>query len=213
VRAHRPLAIHLLMLLPAVTLVVFQGFRLYRGTWRHASVEDLMRSSAAVGTSCVAGFLLFEFFPAGDGNLTFFVIYSVLLLLLVNGSRSSFRVLNQAKRRENRQGEPVVIYGAGMGGTLALREILSNGPLGLHPVGFLDDDEGLAGRFVNGYPVLGSMEALDDVIEKRGVKGVVLASAKIPLDSIGRARQICDRKGIWMRRLDINLAEFPAGFP
>jgi UDP-GlcNAc:undecaprenyl-phosphate/decaprenyl-phosphate GlcNAc-1-phosphate transferase len=210
VRAHRPLAANLLTLLPAVTLVVFQGFRLYRGTWRHASVEDLMRSSAAVGTSCAAGFLLFELFPAGDGNLTFFLIYSLLLLLLVNGSRSSFRVLTQAKRRENRQGEPVVIYGAGMGGTLALREILSNGALGIHPAGFLDDDEGLAGRFVNGYPILGSLEALDDVIEKKGVKGVVVASAKISRDSIGRARQICDRRGIWMKRLDINLREFPS---
>jgi UDP-GlcNAc:undecaprenyl-phosphate GlcNAc-1-phosphate transferase len=209
VRAHRPLAANLLMLLPAVTLVVFQGFRLYRGTWRHASVEDLMRSSAAVGTSCAAGFLLFEFFPVGDGNLTFFLIYSMLLLLLVNGSRVSFRVLTQGKRRENRQGEPVVIYGAGMGGTMALREILSNGALGIHPVGFLDDDKGLAGRFVNGYPVLGSLEALDDVIEKKGVKGVVVASAKIPRDRIGRARQICDRGGIWMMRLGINLVEYP----
>ena len=209
VRAHRPLAIQLLMLLPAVTLAVFQGFRLYRGTWRHASVEDLMRSSAAVATACAAGFLLFEFFPAEDGTLTFFLIYSVLLFLLVNGSRSSFRVLNQGKWRENRQGEPVVIYGAGMGGTLALREILSNGALGIHPIGFLDDDEGLAGRFVNGYPVLGSLEALDDVIEKTGVKGVVVASARISQDRTCRARKICDRRGIWMRRLGINLAEFP----
>ncbi len=210
VQAHRPLAVDLLMLLPAVTLVVFQGFRLYRGTWRHASVEDLMRSSAAVGISCAVGFLLFGFLPARDGDLTFFLIYSMLLLLLVNGSRVSFRVLSHWKRRANRQGEPVVIYGAGLGGTMALREILSNGALGIHPVGFLDDDEGLAGRFVNGYPMLGSLEALDDVIEKKGVKGVVVASAKIPPDSIGRARQICDRRGIWMMRFEINLGEFPS---
>jgi hypothetical protein len=39
-----------------------------------------------------------------------------------------------------------------------------------------------------------------------------VASAKIPRDRIGRARQICDRGGIWMMRLGINLVEYP-GFP
>jgi UDP-GlcNAc:undecaprenyl-phosphate GlcNAc-1-phosphate transferase len=209
VRAQRPLALQLLALLPSVTFVVFWGFRLYRGAWRHASVEDLMRSSAAVGASSLVGFALFQFVPRADAGLTFFLLYGMLLLFLVNGSRASFRVLSRWKQRTNPRGEPVVIYGAGEMGTMALREILSNGALAVHPVGFLDDDKSLAGRFVNGYPVFGSLELLDDVVEKKKVKGLLVASAKIPRDSIGRARRICDRTGIWMMRFNVDLERDP----
>lgn len=205
VREHRQLALYLLTILPAVTLSTFWAFRVYRGSWRYASVEDLVRSSMAVGASCAAGFLVFEFVPAEDSSPTFFLIYSMVLLFLVNGSRASFRVLSHWKRRANPRGEPVLIYGAGEGGTLALREILSNGALGVHTIGFVDDDQRLAGRFVNGYPVLGSLEALEKIIVENRVRGVVIASGKIPRAHIGRARQVCDGRGVWMMRFNADL--------
>lgn len=211
VKQHRDLAVHLLTLLPAATLVVFWVFRIYRGSWRHASVEDLGRSSAAIGASCAAGFLLVQLASKqDDASATFFLIYAMVLLLLVNGSRSSFRVLSHWKRRANPRGEAVLIYGAGEGGALALREILSNVALGVHTLGFLDDDETLSGRFVNGYPVFGSLKVLEEVIAQNRVKGVVVASAKIPRDNIGIVKQICHRRGIWLMRFNVDLEALPS---
>ncbi|MEZ4577571.1 MAG: hypothetical protein R2875_06025 [Desulfobacterales bacterium] len=45
-----------------------------------------------------------------------------------------------------------MIYGAGIGGQMAVREIETNTSLGLSLVGFIDDDPGKKGKKINGYP-------------------------------------------------------------
>jgi UDP-GlcNAc:undecaprenyl-phosphate GlcNAc-1-phosphate transferase len=59
-------------------------------------------------------------------------------------------------KRKTLTGEPVVIYGAGRGGELLLREILNNKTLNINPVGFLDDDPLKIGKNIQGFPIRGS---------------------------------------------------------
>lgn len=51
-----------------------------------------------------------------------------------------------------------LIYGAGDGGVLTLRELRSNIGLGRHAVGFLDDDRDKRGARIHGLPVLGGLD-------------------------------------------------------
>ena len=199
----RVLALRLVSLLPAVTVLVFWACRLYRRAWRHVSVEDLVRSSVAVVISATSGFVLYRLFLDETLQFSLLVIYTLLLLAFVNGSRSSFRLLRHWKERGSPEGELVLMYGSGHGGTLALREALSNRSLAIRPVGFIDDDLEKTGKYVNGYPVLGSLETLPKILRERNVKGLVVTTDKILPESLGVARRACEREGVWLMRFAV----------
>ena len=54
----------------------------------------------------------------------------------------------------------MLVYGAGRGGTLLVREILQNPAAGFQPVGFIDDDPQKQRMRLEGIPVLGGGDSL-----------------------------------------------------
>ena len=139
--------------------------------------------------------------------LTWFATCYLLMLVGLNGSRASYRLLQESRNRSRPTGEPVLIYGAGLSGTTVVREMLSRPATQMRPVGFIDDDPRRAGKVFNGYPVLGSLDALEKVIPRCGVRGVVIATAKVPPDRLRAAALICERNGIWMRLFHVTFEE------
>ena len=132
------------------------------------------------------------------------ITYTLVMLVLVNGVRASYRMFYQLNRESNADGEPVVIYGAGRGGALALREILTNTAVPMKPIGFIDDNPLMKGRFINGYPVLGNLDDLADVVLNGKARGLVIASEKIPITKLRNAQAVCESRGAWMRVFTID---------
>src|SRR5262249_28753894 len=138
----RPFYLHFTSSLPIVLvcqLAAFLALGLYRGLWRYTSMADLRTlMKATVGAwiaSTLAVVFLFRFEGWSRGVL---VMDGVLLFLSVAGSRIVFRLLRTWMLRFQQlpDAKRVLIYGAGDGGELLLRELLNNRDLGLHPVGF-----------------------------------------------------------------------------
>jgi UDP-GlcNAc:undecaprenyl-phosphate GlcNAc-1-phosphate transferase len=123
--------------------------------------------------------------------LEFFLLDALLLSSLLAGIRGTYRVLDYMQQRENSTGEAALIYGAGRGGQLVLRELLQNPRFGLRPIGFLDDDLGLQGRLVNGVPVLGSIAHLEAILASQSIACLVLSSSKISGDCLDEAISVC----------------------
>ena len=66
-----------------------------------------------------------------------FVIYAILVAASVILSRTSLRLLDEFLNRQRETGSRVVIYGAGDGGAIAVRELLKR-PKAVRIVGFID---------------------------------------------------------------------------
>jgi polysaccharide biosynthesis protein EpsC len=132
-------------------------------------------------------------------------MHTVLLLGLINGSRASYRILKQWGRRASTDGVPILIYGAGVAGTMAVREALSKPDLQIRPIGFIDDDQRLRGRFVNGLPVVGSLETLAEVLTESDAAGVVIATDKLTRERVQEISGICDRAGRWTQYFSIQI--------
>ncbi len=180
-----------------IKLAVFNAFGLYRRYWRYASVQDLIAvllacsaSFVAMGVFVAAGLVLnplFEFSRAVlflDGLLTFLAAAAV---------RLSVRVIAESRerRREPKNGVPakrVLVVGAGLAGTLVVREMARNPHLGMTPVGFLDDERDKLGKQIHGIPVLGTTKSLEVVAQERRIDEVIIAMPTAPghrLRSIG----------------------------
>jgi len=190
-------------------IIIFHFAGLYRGAWRYTNINDLMRMVKAVIFGCAASALLLWFIPGfGITSRAALIIDFNLLLFFGVVARSSFRILQHLNATRNHlQGRNVLIYGVGRGGVYALREFLNNLSLDLKPVGFIDDDLRNQGKQVNGYPVLGTIDSIEKVLEKNSVSEVIVASDHIPKEKLDRLSLICSSRQISLRRFQTRLEE------
>jgi FlaA1/EpsC-like NDP-sugar epimerase len=165
----------------------------------------------AVVFACITSTLLLWIIP-GVGILSraVLIIDFNILIFLVVGARSSFRVLEHLHVRKNHlNGRNVLIYGVGKTGAYAVREFLNNPKLELRPVGFIDDDSRNKGKVVNGYPVLGTLESIENILNKNSISEVILAISEFPKEKLERLSQICSSRQISLRRFQTRLEDIP----
>ena len=82
----------------------------------------------------------------------------------------------------------------------ALNEFLNNPTLALKPLGFIDDDLRNQGKQVNGYPFLGTIDSLENILEKNSISEVILSIGNIAQEKLERLSQICHSRQISLRR-------------
>jgi UDP-GlcNAc:undecaprenyl-phosphate GlcNAc-1-phosphate transferase len=172
-------------------LVCLYAFGLYRGVWRAVAICDLIRIFVVVPLAVTISYIVAMVSLPPMETLRFFLLDALLLSALLGGVRSMHRVLDYIQQRENLTGEATLIYGAGRGGQLILRELMQNPDLGLRPVGFLDDDPKLQGRVVHGLPVLGSITGLRSILEAHPISRLIVSSSKIQRDRLGQVISLC----------------------
>jgi UDP-GlcNAc:undecaprenyl-phosphate GlcNAc-1-phosphate transferase len=178
----------------------------YHGVWRYFSAADLRTYVKGVGlgviTSIIALVYLYRFEGYSRGV---FMIDAMALLLLVAGSRASFRILGEWASSHRRVGQRALIYGAGDGGALVVRELRNNASYGYDPIGFIDDDSSKRGRRIMGLRVLGGIEELPRIIPEHRAELVILSTGKLADRVLATLRTICYDSGTKLLQLDFRL--------
>ncbi len=196
--------IRTLPLVIAIHIFFFMAGGVYRGIWRYAGVDDLavIAKSVFIG-SAVSGLTVLFLYRFHGPSRAVFIVNGVLLLVLVGASRISFRLLAAlivGRRQANPDARPVLIYGAGDGGDLLIKELLENPEYRYHPIGFIDDDVRKAGKLLRGYRIFSSDE-LPELINLHGVNEVLISSLKVPDSKLDDLRNL----GVGLKRLRIQL--------
>jgi UDP-GlcNAc:undecaprenyl-phosphate GlcNAc-1-phosphate transferase len=145
-----------LPLLVVIKMAMFLVMGVYRGIWRYTSVDDLIVFAKAVFLGSIASILAILFTFRFEGfSRTVFALDGMLLLMMVAGSRFTFRLLRKLlPASPESDGRRVLIYGAGDAGELLLRELRNNPELRYTPVGFVDDDPLKKDKVIHGLRVL-----------------------------------------------------------
>jgi FlaA1/EpsC-like NDP-sugar epimerase len=99
----------------------------------------------------------------------------------------------------------VLVYGAGSGGELIVREILNNVTLQRVPVGFIDDDRNKHHTRIHGLPVLGGSDQLETIVRDRRVNEVIVSSTTIGPDRLATVTQVCRRLEVAVRHASLRL--------
>jgi UDP-GlcNAc:undecaprenyl-phosphate GlcNAc-1-phosphate transferase len=188
-------------------LAVFLATGLYRGVWRYTGMDDLAKIVRSVGAamllSTVAVLFVFRFEGLSRAVM---VIDGVLLLCGVAGSRVSFRLLRTwLVRRRPSGGRRVLIYGAGDGGELLVRELQNNPALNMVAVGFVDDDPQKTGRMIHGVPVIGLGADVGRLLPTLRVEEVVFSTSKVESERWDLIARTCKEQGLGCRKLRIAL--------
>ncbi len=156
-------------LLPIVWLVLMvETYDIRRAARRDETLKGI---ALAAGLSVALYLLVFFLAPPGGlprvGVGVFIVAAAVLSYLWRNIYIAVFTSQEFLRR--------VLIVGAGKAGTTLARVIREIRPHPLHVVGFVDDDPEKKGCQVEGYPILGGADELQQIIEAEHISDVILA--------------------------------------
>lgn len=191
----------LLNTLPAIVIIrilCFYSFGLYSGVWRYASINDLLRIFKA---TILSSFLFFIYiglmYHLIDFSRSVFVIDWFIIVCLIGGSRFLYRLFRESYPvKIDREKRRVIILGAGSAGEMLLREMKQNKRINYQPMGFLDDDKAKRGMRIHGVPVLGKLDNLANIVDRKQIEEAVIAIPTLTGKEMRRIIELCGNAGI-----------------
>lgn len=192
--------LHLLAALPiwvAVKSLIFGLGRFDQEQWSQVSVVDVMRivlaNIVASGISTIILLTLLSGFPRSVYPLDLLICMQVTICfrMLARGARE---ITAQSTRSGVRK--RVLIYGAGAGGALLLRELRANSSLVQEVCGFIDDDPRKQGTLVNRVAVLSSGRQLAAQVQRKRIDEILIAIPSAHGRQIAQVLQYCHAAGV-----------------
>ena len=191
-----------LPLLIVIKLAAFLAVGVYRGIWRYTSVQDFFTFFKGVALGSVLTVLAVLFlYRFQNFSRTLFIVDGILLFLALAGSRMAFRLFRQMLPVPFRkEGRKVLIYGAGDGGELVLRELINNPEWNYSPIGFIDDDPLKTDKVIHGLRVLGGNGSLDAICRKNDVQEILISFRQVSPERLDEVRKVCHEANISLKR-------------
>ena len=196
------LFIKTLPLLIVIKLGAFLVVGVYRGIWRYTSVQDFFTFFKGVILGSMLSVLAILLLHRFQGfSRTVFIVDGILLFLALAGSRMAFRFFRQMLPAPiGKEGRKVLIYGAGDGGELVLRELKNNPEWNYSPIGFIDDDPLKKDKVIHGLRVFGGNGSLDALCRKNDVHEILISFRQVSPEKLDEVRNICRKADISLKR-------------
>lgn len=190
----------------ALTLALFWFRKMYQYVWRSVSARDvaeMILNTLLAGVVCdVATLLLGLRMPLSVQFLS--ILFQVVFLVGERCILRFYEVLERLVRRRERTskgGMRTMLIGAGEAGRVLLRESLYNKRAEGTICCIVDDDPNKWGKFLDGVPIVGGREKIQETVWKEDVDQIILA---IPSASPEEKHQIlaqCRETGCRLRTL------------
>jgi FlaA1/EpsC-like NDP-sugar epimerase len=167
-------------------------FNLYNKAWEYASIGELVAIVKAI-TFSIFVTAIFQFVLGYEIYGRALATTWMLHVLLIGGSRFSWRVYRDQHIKAANDMKNVLVVGAGKAGTLIARQLLNNQDLGLKPSAFIDDDPNKYKLHILGIPVAGTSKEIVEAVEKYKIDLIVLAIPSLSKDELTRIFDECSK--------------------
>ncbi len=177
-------------------------YRLYNKVWEYASVGELMSIAKAVTFSILTAALA-QFVAVGHIYTRVLFITWMLHILLIGGSRFSWRLYRDRFIKAKNELRKTLIVGAGSAGTTVARQLLHHENGDQMPIAFVDDDVKKYKLEIFGLPVAGTIDQIPDVVAKRDISDIIIAIPSLPKIETRRIYEICSKTGAKVKIMPI----------
>ncbi|PTK87482.1 hypothetical protein BUZ20_03070 [Staphylococcus haemolyticus] len=172
-------------------------FNLYHRAWEYASVNELLLIVESVTCSIIATMILVPIFTAHPPFFRLYLITWMMHLILIGGSRISWRVARGFVVGKKQKKKPTLIVGAGRGGSLLIRQMLRSPEMGLEPVLVVDDDlEKRKLTIAGGVKVQGTINDIPNLVNRYRIKRIIIAIPTLSANRLKEINDICNSTGI-----------------
>jgi UDP-GlcNAc:undecaprenyl-phosphate GlcNAc-1-phosphate transferase len=201
-----PLVLQSLPIVMGSQIAALLAAGVYRGTWRHMSLSDVPAFVRGVGLGVLASIALIVYSTRFEGfSRSVFAIDGMMLMLLLLGSRASFRALGEFAHRHGTGARRTLIYGAGDSGIALLRHLRAVDDHDVRVLGFCDDSPSKQGTRLLGLPVFGGVGSLLRIVADERPDLIILSTRTLGLDRLQEIKHICLTTGITLQQLTLSL--------
>jgi exopolysaccharide biosynthesis polyprenyl glycosylphosphotransferase len=194
---HAPASRAMLLAMPLLVMLLLFLRGLYRTRLRALILDGVVPVVSAVSvaamTIAMVRVLIYGDFPSHS----YWVRAWMFSLVALGAGRATLSLAQRWARKRRLVGKPVLIVGAGLVGCQVARRLDGHPEYGLVPIGFLDDDprsvSEVGGRDV---PVLGTAEDVQAIVNRTGVKHLIVAFSSVADARISRLIQHCQELGM-----------------
>lgn len=192
--------VHLVLMLTLIQCSMYMLCGLYRGVWRFASIPDLIRIIRAVFYGLLINIIIMQnsrvFLP-----LNYIVIYGLVLVILLSGTRFLFRI-HSDYRRSYYKGKRILVVGAGNAGDGLIRDLYRSAHMfNQIPVAIVDDDPARKGCEVQGIRVVGTCQDIPAVVEKLKIDLILIAIPSASSKHMRKIVELCEKSKVAFRTL------------
>lgn len=191
-----------LIFITIIKLAIFTFFKLYKSSWRFASVEELVNVIAAsiISNTAILSYMYLrqEILPR-----SIYIIAILLDMLLIGGLRFSYRtllIISKGFVRKPNQ-KRIMIIGAGAAGVMVIREYKNHPQLNSKPVALIDDNKAKHGQSIKGVPVVGDRSVILKQAEKLQIDEIIIAIPSASKKEISELVEICKLSGAKLKIL------------
>ncbi|TVY10391.1 polysaccharide biosynthesis protein [Paenibacillus cremeus] len=174
-----------------VCLITLNYFKLYTRVWQYASVGELVALFKAITIGVLISYgavfaVTFERVPVS-------VLLRNLetLLILIGGSRFAWRLVRDRIYKPKQAHMNALIIGAGDGGAMIAKEMLSQEEASLYPVAFIDDDKNKLKQHIHGIPVVGSRKDISNIVKLHNIDEIIIAIPSLSKRETADIIEIC----------------------
>ncbi len=191
----------------AIKIPVLYAMGLYSRYWIFASADEALQIFLAllIAEPLQVIFILVGHALIGGPNLPRSIPFLDFFFspLFFAGPRFAMRWLYQRRHHlsAQRDVQRVLLVGAGQAGVQVVRELLANPSLGLHPVGFVDDDPVKQKLRIHSVEVLGTLRDIPALVASHRVQQVLIAIPSAPPETIRAIVELCREARVESRLL------------
>ncbi len=179
----------------AIQFAFLFAFGQFDAVFSQFRLPDLFRLFLSLVLASTYALFLWYFYQGGGVPPRSVIVTNLLLYFTaISGLRIFFRIyqnegfFNWLSGRAKH--EHVAIIGAGEVGAVIGADLLSKkSTLGIKPIFYLDDADVKIGRYLNGIPILGTVDSLDKWVDRYAISKVIIA---FPSASSKRIRSVAE---------------------
>jgi FlaA1/EpsC-like NDP-sugar epimerase len=172
---------------------VYQSILRYTGIYQGVRVASA--TALAAGGLFIADFAVGEILNLRPVPLSVILAGAVLAYLQLVAVRLYPRVFYELSLREVGRRTRTVIVGIEEAGVALAGHIWRSAAMETQVVGFISDSPEEVGRHIEGVPVLGVVENLEELISKHGIDQVIIAKPQASREEMDRIWRSCTNAG------------------
>ncbi|MED2972867.1 nucleoside-diphosphate sugar epimerase/dehydratase [Fictibacillus sp. B-59209] len=167
-------------------------FRLYQKAWEYASVGEIIGILRAVTLSIITTGII-QLLVNGNVYVRVLGITWMLHVILIGGSRFSWRMLRDYYIQPQQEKKRTLIIGAGSAGSMLVRQLIKSRDTDLIPVGFVDDDPRKSKLQIYGVTVYGKTEDIPKLVTNLNVENIIIAIPSLSKKDVQKIYQECSK--------------------
>jgi FlaA1/EpsC-like NDP-sugar epimerase len=167
-------------------------YRLYQRAWEYASVGEMLGIVRAITLSIIAAGVM-QYLVNGNVYVRVLGITWMLHIILIGGSRFSWRMFRDSYMSPQIEKKRAIIIGAGSAGSMLVRQLKKSIDSDLYPVAFVDDDPKKQRLQIYGVTVFGKTKDIPKLVEDLNVEKIIIAIPSLSKKEIQRIYQECSK--------------------